>query len=76
MTNQNKKPNSSGFFSRCRTLLTVIMIIFLLPSTLAIAAERIRRPAVEGYFYPRDKDGLKKTVDDFLSNVKQEQIDW
>jgi len=51
------------------------MIILWLPSTFAIAAERIRRPAVEGYFYPRDQEGLKKTVDDFLSNVKQEQID-
>ena len=75
MTNQNKKPNSSGFFSRWWTLLTVIMIIFWLPSTLAIGAERIKVPAVAGYFYPGDQEGLKKTVDDFILNVKQEQID-
>jgi AmmeMemoRadiSam system protein B len=38
-----------------------------------MAAERIRKPAVAGYFYPRDQEGLKKTVDDFISNVKQKQ---
>ena len=74
MTNQNKKPNSSGFFSRWWTLLTVIMVILWLPSTLAIAAERIRKPAVAGPFYARDKGGLKNTVDDFISNIKQRQV--
>jgi len=73
MPDLNKKANSSGFASKWWTFLAVIMIILCLPSTLAMAAERIRKPAVAGYFYPRDKEGLKKTVDDFISNVKQKQ---
>jgi AmmeMemoRadiSam system protein B len=73
MPDLNKKANSSGFAFRWWALLAIIMIILCLPPSLAMAAERIRKPAVAGYFYPRDKEGLKKTVDDFISNVKQKQ---
>ena len=52
----------------------LIIIIPCLPFTHALAQERIRKPAVAGYFYPKDKENLTKTVDDFISNVKHEQI--
>ena len=52
----------------------LIIIIPCLPFTHALAQERIRKPAVAGYFYPKDKENLTKTVDDFISNVKYEQI--
>jgi AmmeMemoRadiSam system protein B len=51
------------------------MIIPCLPFTHLIAQERVRKPAVAGYFYPKDKEELTKTVDDFISNVKHKQID-
>jgi len=74
MTDKNKKLNSSGFSPRWWTLFAIIIIIPCLPFTIAIAKERIRKPAVAGYFYPKDKEELTKTVDDFISNVKQKQI--
>jgi len=39
-----------------------------------MAQERVRKPAVAGYFYPKDKEELTKTVDDFILSVKQKQI--
>lgn len=54
--------------------MPIIIIILYLPSTLVMAKERVRKPAVAGYFYPKDKEGLTKTVDDFILNVKQRQI--
>jgi AmmeMemoRadiSam system protein B len=53
---------------------SLIIIIPCLPFTRLLAQERIRKPAVAGYFYPKDKENLTKTVDDFISNVKHEQI--
>ena len=74
MTGQNKRPNCPGFLHRCWTLLAIITIVLWLPSTLGIAKERIRKPAVAGYFYPEDQEALRETVDTFLSNVNQRQI--
>lgn len=74
MTDQNKRPNFSGIFPRCWTLLAIITVILWLPSTLAIAKERIRKPAVAGSFYPKNREELKKTVDAYMLNVKQKQI--
>lgn len=74
MTDHNKRPNFSGIFPRCWTLLAIITVILWLPSTLAIAKERIRKPAVAGSFYPKGQEELKKTVDTSLLNVKQRQI--
>ena len=56
------------------TLLGIIIIILCLPFTHLTAQERIRKPVVAGYFYPKDKKELTKTVDDFISNVKHQQI--
>jgi len=50
------------------------MIIPCFPFTRLTAQERVRKPAVAGYFYPKDKEELTKTVDDFISNVKHTQI--
>ena len=74
MTYKNKKQDPLDLFSRCWTLLALFIPILCLPSTLVIAKERIREPAVAGYFYPKDQETLKKTVDDFILNVKQKQI--
>ncbi len=74
MTDKNKKPNSSNFSPIWWTLLAIIIIILCLPSTFVMAQERVRKPAVAGYFYPKDKEELTKTVDDFILSVKQKQI--
>jgi hypothetical protein len=74
MTDHNKRPNFSGIFPRCWTLLAIITVILWLPSTLAIAKERIRKPAVAGSFYPNNREELRKTVDTYMLNVKQKQI--
>jgi AmmeMemoRadiSam system protein B len=60
--------------ARWPTLLGIIFIILCLPSTHLTAQESVRKPAVAGYFYPKDKKELTKTVDDFISNVKHQQI--
>ena len=54
--------------------MAIIIIILCLPSTFVMAQERVRKPAVAGYFYPKDKEELTKTVDDFILSVKQKQI--
>ncbi len=64
----------AGSPARWWTVAALIMIIPCFPFTRLIAQERIRKPAVAGYFYPKDRKELTKTVDDFISNVKQEQI--
>lgn len=74
MTDKNKKPNYSNFSPIWWTLLAIIIIILCLPSTFVMAQERVRKPAVAGYFYPKDKKELTKTVDDFILSVKQKQI--
>ncbi len=74
MTDHNKRPNFSGIFPRCWTLLAIITVILWLPSTLAIAKERIRKPAVAGSFYPKGQEELRKTVDTYMLNVKQKQM--
>jgi AmmeMemoRadiSam system protein B len=82
MVNQNNKRIThflptrlvAGLPTRLWTVVALIMIIPCLPFTHLIAQERIRKPAVAGYFYPKDRKELKKTVDDFISNVKQEHI--
>jgi AmmeMemoRadiSam system protein B len=56
------------------------MWIFISPLTIsllsitAIASEKTRGPAVEGYFYPKDSIILKNTVDKLIENVKQKPL--
>jgi AmmeMemoRadiSam system protein B len=40
----------------------------------AIAADRIRKPAVAGYFYPKNPDTLRTTVDTLISGVTKTQV--
>lgn len=90
MADQNKKQNASYLSARLTaglptrlvaglptgwwTVVALIMIIPCFPFTHLTAQERIRKPAVAGYFYPKDTKELTKTVDDFISNVKHTQI--
>jgi len=74
MANQNKKQNFLLLTARWWIVAALIIIIPCLPFTHLIAQERIRKPAVTGSFYPMDKKQLTKTVDDFISNVKHQQI--
>ncbi|MBW2003116.1 MAG: AmmeMemoRadiSam system protein B [Deltaproteobacteria bacterium] len=75
MADQNKKQTALLLSARWWTVLAIIMIIPCLPFTQLIAQERVRKPAVAGYFYPKDKEELTKTVDDFISKVKHKQMD-
>jgi AmmeMemoRadiSam system protein B len=72
MTGENRKWCSCVSLG-CWALPAFVVIVFLY-SAVVHAGERVRRPAVAGYFYPLDQKGLRKTVDDFISNVKQDQI--
>lgn len=75
MADQNKKQSALLLSARWWKVLAIIMIMLCIHSTLVIAKERVRKPAVAGYFYPKDKEELTKTVVDFISNVKHKQID-
>ncbi len=52
----------------------ILLSIISFLSFPAVAAERIRKPAVAGSFYPKGQEELKKTVDAYMLNVKQKQI--
>jgi AmmeMemoRadiSam system protein B len=65
---------TAGLSTKWWTVVALIMIIPCFPFTHLIAQERIRKPAVAGYFYPKDRKELTKTVDDFISNVTHTQI--
>jgi AmmeMemoRadiSam system protein B len=75
MNDCNKRTNSFSLPSGWWTVLAVIAIALGPACSLAIAKERIRRPAVAGSFYPKDQKELTKTVDSSLLNVRQEQIE-
>jgi hypothetical protein len=64
----------AGLSPRWWTALGIIIMIPCFPFTHLTAQERVRKPAVAGYFYPKDRKELTKTVDDFISNVKPTQI--
>ncbi|MDO8603649.1 MAG: AmmeMemoRadiSam system protein B [Candidatus Omnitrophota bacterium] len=51
-----------------------LLIALLLCSCARSYSEDIRKPAVEGAFYPADKDVLAKEVDGFLANAKKDDI--
>ena len=75
MTDCLRKPKSFVSPSpRWWTSLAIAVFVPCLYSTGVLAKERVRKPAVAGYFYPKDQNALKRTVDDFISNVKQKQI--
>ena len=61
-------------FSRWLALFGIMIFLLCLPFSHPSAQERVRKPAVAGYFYPSDKEELIKTVDDFISNVEQKHI--
>ena len=61
-------------YTRWPTLIGIIFIILCLPLNHLTAQESVRKPAVAGYFYPKDRKELTKTVDDFISNAKHQQI--
>jgi len=73
--NKESRKGDLGFLSLkiWPAIFIFLSINCLLPSP-AIAKERIRKPAVAGYFYPKDQEELRETVDTYLSNVKQRQI--
>ncbi len=40
----------------------------------AMAGERIRKPAVAGYFYPKNPDALRATVDTLIAGITKTQV--
>lgn len=52
----------------------VILICFILFSSLIFAEEKIRYPNVAGQFYPANENSLSAQIDNFFNNVKDEII--
>jgi AmmeMemoRadiSam system protein B len=74
--NKKRTKGDLGFVSL--KIWPAFLVFFSVISVLcsyAIATERIRKPAVAGSFYPKNREALSKTVDTSLLNVKQEQIE-
>jgi AmmeMemoRadiSam system protein B len=74
MTAKDKKTDFYGVSLGWWTLLAIIIPVLCIHSTRVMAKERVKKPAVAGYFYPKDTEKLTKTVDNFIVNVKQRQI--
>jgi AmmeMemoRadiSam system protein B len=61
-------------------VLTVLALVLALLSigshvrSPAIAADRIRKPAVAGYFYPKNPDTLRTTVDTLIAGITETQV--
>lgn len=75
MNEQKRKEDLGARYLRIWAALFILLSILNLIPYIAMAGERVRRPAVAGYFYPKDKETLRKTVDTFIANVKQTQVD-
>ncbi|MBW1690251.1 MAG: AmmeMemoRadiSam system protein B [Deltaproteobacteria bacterium] len=59
------------------TVLALFLALLSIGSPLrppAMAADRIRKPAVAGYFYPKNPDTLRTTVDTLISRITETQV--
>ncbi len=75
MTDQQRKCKCTGLPSAAWCgFLPIVVFVLCLHSTLVLAKQRVRIPAVAGYFYPEDGKALKRTVDNFISNAGQERV--
>jgi AmmeMemoRadiSam system protein B len=72
---QAKRGREPGFYHLSAWTLFLVMAAFwshIAPS--ATADDRIRRPAVAGYFYPKDPPALRSMVDGFMARVAKTQV--
>ncbi|MBW2310605.1 MAG: AmmeMemoRadiSam system protein B [Deltaproteobacteria bacterium] len=59
------------------TVLALFLALLSIGSPLrppAMADDRIRKPAVAGYFYPKNPDTLRTTVDTLISRITETQV--
>jgi AmmeMemoRadiSam system protein B len=54
--------------------IVIVLVLGCLTCPSAMAGERIRKPAVAGYFYPNDRQALRQTVDALIANVTRTQV--
>ena len=72
---QGKRERISGF-----SLLTMVPLFLALIAlgnhitSPAMAGDRIRKPAVAGYFYPKERDTLRTMVDTFIAKATEAQV--
>jgi len=72
---QRKRNRLSGFYSML--VWTLFITLMELESPIASSAmdnARIRKPAVAGYFYPKDADTLRATVDALIAGIPEAQV--
>jgi AmmeMemoRadiSam system protein B len=61
------------YLERLSAIFLSLFMLTQFPSP-AIAKEGVRRPAVAGYFYPKDREALRETVDSYLEKVSQTKV--
>lgn len=60
-----------------RKFLSCLFILLLLSSCAEVLSgvPNVRKPSIAGSFYPSDKKELSQMIDNFLSNVKEEETE-
>jgi len=72
---KGKRHRPDGFYPALVGTLFIALVAFGSPITSsALADERIRKPAVAGYFYPKDAAALGSMVDAFMAKVAESQV--
>ena len=61
-------------FSRIWSAIFLLPLIISFHSSSASAKGGIRKPAVAGYFYPKEEETLQKMVDTFITEVTQRKV--
>jgi len=72
---QGRRNRLAGFYPLLVWTLFITLMALTSPiAPSAMADDRIRKPAVAGYFYPKDADTLRATVDALIAGIAEVQV--
>jgi len=77
MNMSQRKRNHLTWFYPLLPVWTLFIALTAIGSPIApsaVADDRIRKPAVAGYFYPEDADTLRATVDALIAGIAEVQV--